>query len=439
MDLLREDAAAEYDRRFDALFRLAQDLNVPAAEAIELIHDVLISALSKPQIPDPDTWLAAAFRNAAKEREARMLIFRRRAADRAREFEETARRLLQERKDAPAQVDPLLRNTHPDHWPALAELSELQTVGALERLAHHFGEWLTKEPVHAHAIAGLKVAVAEAIPAHAYPAIVIRQVRAHAWKDLGKALHILGRNDEALDMFETAEQRLDAGRGTLAHDLAIVHFNRAMALQELERFEESGRLLAESRQVFREHGDTRNAILCGLAQGVLMQRLRRYREAREIYLLLLASTRDIDKESLASIHQSIGFCSIELGDFSAAEESLDYAIQLFESLEKPVYVSRVELGKGRLFIRRGEPSRGISKLRPVRLEFLRHSMHEEAGLCGLEMVEALLLLHRSEDAERLARTIVSEFSVAGLSMRAITALGYLSETIAARKAQPEGQ
>ena len=367
-----------------------------------------------------------------------MLTFpNQRAADRAREkFEETARRLQQEREDAPGLVDPLIRNTHPDHWPALAELSELQKVGALERLGHHFAEWLTKDPVHAYAIAGLAVAVAEAIPSHSYPAIVIGQVRAHAWKDLGKALHFLGRNEEALGMFETAEQRLDAGRGTLAHDLAIVRFNMAMSLQELERFDDSRRLLAESKQVFREHGDTRNAILCGLAEGILQQRLRRYREARETYLLLLASTRDIDKESLASIHQAIGFCSIELGDFSVAEENLDYAIQLFQNLEQPIYVSRVELGRGRLFVRRGEPSRGISQLRLVRRNFLRHSMHEEAGICGLEMVEAFLLLDRAEDADRLARTIVSEFSVAGLSTRAITALGYLAEAIAAKKAKP---
>ena len=38
-------------------------------------------------------------------------------------------------------------------------------------------------------------------------------------------------------------------------------------------------------------------------------------------------------------------------------------------------------------------------------------------------------------AERLARTIIGEFSVAGLSKRAVTALGYLSEAITAKKAK----
>ncbi|HEX6096703.1 MAG TPA: hypothetical protein VF432_10300 [Thermoanaerobaculia bacterium] len=39
-----------------------------------------------------------------------------------------------------------------------------------------------------------------------------------------------------------------------------------------------------------------------------------------------------------------------------------------------------------------------------------------------------------EKAEMLARTIVSEFTLAGLSTRAITALGYLTEAIMLRKA-----
>jgi tetratricopeptide (TPR) repeat protein len=359
---------------------------------------------------------------------------RRNHGDRDREFRETARRLVQQRAAAPGIVDPLLQNTPRASWPVLAELPDLQTLGALERLANLFAEWLTKDAVHAKAIADLGVAVTEAMPGNAYPPPVMAQLRAYAWKDLGKALRFLGKNDEAIEAFTIAERHLEAGRGTLVHDLAIVRFNLAMSLQEVDRYDESRTILAESKQVFRNHGDLRNTILCGLAEGVLLQRLRRFREARETYLLLLASSRDIDTESLASIHQVVGMCSIELGDFREAEENLAYAITLFRQLKQPLYILRIELSRGRLLIRRGEPASGISHLRRIRLDFLRQSMHEEAGICGLEMVEAFLLLERPADAEILARTIVSEFTLAGLNTRAITALGYLSEAIAARKA-----
>lgn len=366
-----------------------------------------------------------------------MLRFPRRTpADRAREFAETAGRLQRERAEAPGIVDALLQRDPRAGWPALVERPELQTCGALERLGRLFAEGLSKDAVHAKAIAELAVAVAEALPEGSYPAIVMGQLRAHAWKDLGKALRFLGRNQEAIEVFATAEKHLDVGGGGLAHDVAIVRFNLAASLQEVERFEESRALLVESKQVFRDHGDTRNTILCGLGEGMLLQRLKRFREAREVYLLLLASTREIEKESLASIHQAIGFCSIELADFGDSEENLAYAVQLFQELKQPIYVMRVQLGRGRLFIRRGEPVKGISHLRLVRLDFLRQSMHEEAGICGLEMVEGYLLLEQADQAEMLARTIISEFTMAGLNTRAITALGYLTEAIAAKEAKP---
>lgn len=366
-----------------------------------------------------------------------MLRFPRRPPpDRARESAQTDARLQKERAEAPGILDPLLQNTPRADWSRLVELPELQTCGTLERLGNLFAESLTKDAGHAKAIAELAVSLSEALPAASYPAVIIGQLRAHAWKDLGKAFRFLGNNLDALEAFTTAEAHLGVGRGALSHDLAIVRFNLAASLQEMGRFEESRALLVESKQIFRDHGDTRNTILCGLGEGLLLQRLKRFREAREVYLLLLASTREIQEESLAAIHQAIGFCSIELEDFADAEENLTYAVQLFKKLRQPIHISRVELGRGRLFIRRGEPAKGISHLRLVRLDFLRQSMHEEAGICGLEMVEGHLLLDQADKAEILARTIVSEFTLAGLNTRAITALGYLSEAIAAKEAKP---
>ncbi|HEX6098987.1 MAG TPA: tetratricopeptide repeat protein [Thermoanaerobaculia bacterium] len=213
------------------------------------------------------------------------MSFRRRIdRNRTREFAETGRRLTQERKAAPGIVDPLLQKTARTNWPALAERPELQTAGALERLGNLFAERLTQDAVHAKAIADLAVSAAEAMPEHLYPAVVIGQLRAHAWKDLGKALRFLGKNEESVEAFATAEQRLEVGPAALAHDLAIVRFNLAVSLQELDRYDESRALLSEAKQVFKDHDDTRNAIYCALGEGVLLQRLKRFREAREVYL-----------------------------------------------------------------------------------------------------------------------------------------------------------
>jgi tetratricopeptide (TPR) repeat protein len=368
-----------------------------------------------------------------------MLTFRRRrriAAERLREFAETGRRLTAERASAAATVDPLLRNTPRADWPALSELPELQTCGALERLGNLFAEQLTKDSAHAKAIAELAVSVAEAMPYDTYPPPVVDQLRAHAWKDLGKALRFLGRNQEAIEVFATAEEHLHGGYGTLVHDVAIVRFNLAMSLQEVERYDESRALLAESKEIFKGHGDTKNAHLCGFSEGVLLQRLRRFREAREIYLLLLAATPDLDAESRAAAHHAIGFCSVDLGEFEAADTSLRQAVALYRELNQPIHALKAEIGQGRRLVRMGQLTPAVDDLNRIRRQFLKHSLHEEAGICALEIVEAYLMLGYASQAENLAKTIISEFTLAGLNTRAITAVGYLTEAIEMKKAIP---
>lgn len=361
--------------------------------------------------------------------------FRRRIdRQRVQEFAETARRLQRERAEAAEVVERLLKETPAEEWPALAERLELQTSGVLEKLGNYVAATLERDPRQALLAARLAFAIAHNIDPHEYPPVVIAQLRGHAGKDLGQSLAYLGRYTEALDVLTSAEAHI-RDFGTLAHDRAIVQFVRATTLQEVDRHDESLALLAECKQVFRDHGDERRALFCGIAEGVLLHRLRRYREAREMYLLLLAGTPEsIDRESMACLHNVIGHCSIDLGDFATAEVHLGRAVQLFTEIRQPMQAAKAELGRGRLLVRKGDVARGIAHLRATRGDFLRHGMIEEAGICGLEIVEALLLHGQAVEAETLARKIIGEFTAAGLNTRAITALGYLSEAIASRKA-----
>lgn len=353
---------------------------------------------------------------------------------RVAEFAAAARKLQQERESSLHVVEQVLRDTPAERWPELAERTELRTWGALEQLANLGARVLESDPRHALAIAELAVAIAEGIPENLYPAVVITQLRAHAWKDIGQALAYLGRHPEALHALDQAEAHV-MRYGALAHDRAIVRFVRATTLQEIDRHDESFALLAECKEVFRDHGDHRRLLLCGIAQGVLLHRLRKYREAREVYLLLLSGTRDtIDREAEACLHNVIGHCSVDLGDYDAAEMHLARAVRLFDELGQPMQAAKAELGRGRVLVRTGHGVRGIEHLREIRSRFLLHGMTEEAGLCGLEIVEAMLLRGDAGAAETLARRIIAEFTAASLNTRAITALGYLSEAIAARRA-----
>ncbi|MGZ5472972.1 MAG: hypothetical protein ACXW31_04120 [Thermoanaerobaculia bacterium] len=372
----------------------------------------------------------------SNERKPAVLAGFRRRIDhaRAQEFAETARRLQRERVEAADVVEKLLKETPPEGWPALAERRDLQTCGALEKLGNSVAQILGSDPRQARAIAELAVSIAEAIPERAYPAPILAQLRAHAWKDLGKALLYLGKHDNALLAVDQADACI-AAYGALAHDRAIVGLVRAETLQQMDRYDQAFAVLAESKRIFRDHGDDRRLLLAGIAGGVLLHRLRKYREAREAYLLLLAGMHDtMDSDSAACLYNVIGHCSVELDDFDAAEAYLTRAVALFGEMGQTLQAAKAELGRGRMFIRDGRVDRGIAHLRKIRAQFLRGGLIEEAGLCGLEIVEGLLLRGNASDAVHLARQIIADFTTAALSKRAISALGYLEDAIAARRA-----
>lgn len=354
--------------------------------------------------------------------------------ERLREFAETGRRLQREREDAAEVVEKVLKETPAELWPALAERRELQTCGALERLGNYVAEVLGRDPRHARAVAELAVSVAEAIPESVYPPPILAQLRAHAWKDLAKALLYVGRFDDALNAADRADACI-VTFGSLGHDHAIVGLVRAEILQQIDRYDEALAVLAECKRIFREHTDDRRLLLAGIAEGVLLHRLRKFREAREAYLLLLASNRDsIDQESLACLHHAIGHCSVDLGDFDVADANLLRAIAMFQELKQPLQALKSELGRGRMFVHSGRIDRGIAHLRTTRMQFLRSGLVEEAGICGLETVQGLLMRGDASEAATLARQIIVEFTEASLSKRAISALGHLEEALAARRA-----
>jgi len=60
-----------------------------------------------------------------------------------------------------------------------------------------------------------------------------------------------------------------------------------------------------------------------------------------------------------------------------------------------------------------------------------HEMVEDAGMCGLELVELYLISEDVAEAVRLAREIAQQFLTAGLNERAQVALGYLNEALTA--------
>jgi tetratricopeptide (TPR) repeat protein len=351
---------------------------------------------------------------------------------RVAEFASMARRLQREREESADVVTRALHETPREQWKALAARPELLTSGALDRLAALADE-LERDPQEGLAVAELATVIAAALPLESYPRIVIAQLRAHAWKDRARALCYLGRYDEAMSALDRAEAEL-VPVGTLAHDRAIVDFVRSIVLQHLRRYEEAEALLAQCREVFSDFGDERLYRQCTVACGNLLVRRGDYRAARE---LLTPVLRDSDPHSTARARFALGWCAIHLGMPEDALEHFKEAERRNRQLGAEVEAVRAAYGAGSALLHLGRLDEAIGKLGYARREFLGHALVEEAGLSALEIVEAHMLRDETDAARTLAATIVRECTDAGLSRRALTALAYLNDAIAASNATPE--
>ena len=297
---------------------------------------------------------------------------------------------------------------------------------ALRELGRQFQACVQQNPMEALAITELAVSAADAS--------VSAPLAAYTWRDHAIALRLLARYEESFAAHDRAERILPPGE---RHDpaRANVLFARVATLQEAGRLDEAMPLLRQCRRVFEQQGDRRGQLFADISEAVLLHRKGRYREACEIGRSILPAAEELGGPStVATIHNNIGHAAIEAGELALAKSHLSEAARLFTQIGEPLQAARAEMGRGRLLIREGRIEQGIERLHRVREEFLRHNLVEEAGLCGLDIVEAHLARGAAIEAEAFARQIVREFTAARLNARAITALGYLSEAITARKA-----
>ncbi|MDQ3280159.1 MAG: tetratricopeptide repeat protein [Acidobacteriota bacterium] len=358
----------------------------------------------------------------------------RRVPDPARvaEFAATARR-LQEERAASADITRTLASTPREQWARFANDPSWRTSGVLERLSQEIDARLDREPLVAFAISELATSIAAALPDGLYPRVMLAQLRARAWQDRGQALNFLARYDEALEALNRADAQL-AAFGTLAHDQAIVLFVRATVLQHLRRYDEAQAALAECSKVFEEHGDTRLQRKAQFAFANLLVRRGDFRTARTLLLELVG---DADSGSLSIARQALGWCAMHL---NAPHEALDHfndAMRLSAARGATLDVARAAYGAGSALLRTGALDEALDRLTLARSRFLMHQLIEEAGLSGLEIVEVWMLRDELEAARDLAADIVREFTTAGLNRRAVAALAYLNDAIAASSATPE--
>jgi tetratricopeptide (TPR) repeat protein len=349
--------------------------------------------------------------------------------NREEEFTTTAARLERERNTSPDVVARYLRDTPLDEWPRLAEMPELRNNAALEQMSEEVRRRLHRKPREALAIANLTASIAESLHPSQYPAVVLAQLKANAWKDRASTLRYLARYDEAIEAAERGEEAL-APFASLEHDRAIVRMVKGMALAQLELFDEAHAILSECRRIFRDHGDIKRSVHAGRAEASTLYQASRHTESHALLQELLQDAiAEGDLESQAGIYNNLGYCSTQLGDFKAANIHFSEAVAKFTDLGFAAEVARTERGAGLVLVARGQTTSGLTRLRDALRAFRAAGMVEDAGLCALNVAEVLLERGNRAEARSLTQNVIDEFTTARMNERAIAAVVGLRDAI----------
>jgi tetratricopeptide (TPR) repeat protein len=257
-------------------------------------------------------------------------------------------------------------------------------------------------------------------------------IRANACRELAYALFYIGRLNEAETAVDQAEElfrQLPEGEIELARTALI----RASLLRARDQVAEAIGLARNAAGVFERCGDRPRYLKARMVEGNLRYQSGDVSGALAIWLEL---EDEAPADTLGLLLHNIGHAYRDLHDFTSARSYFDRAVAEYASRGMEVETIRTRWVLGQMLILAGTPSEGLPILHAARRDFERLGMELEAALVGLELAEALLIAGQIDQVARICRTILDRFVKEGMMSRAITALAYLREAVAAEKATP---
>lgn len=305
---------------------------------------------------------------------------------------------------------------------------EWRKAGFVQELTAAANTALDSDPRSALALAQLALAIATTIPAGSYPAPVQAKIEGTAWKEIGLAHYYMSEYDASLRAYDSSIRAYSTA-SALAHDEAVIEFARAIVLVDLDRYDEALAILSRVEPLFVDFGDQKHIVQVKALRGNLCLRLHRWEDAVPIYENALAEVPADDLHTRSVLLANLGEALAELGRVNHAVVMLHDAQQTFAGLGMTIEATRCEWKLGRLLIQTGEYSKAVAMLFRIRRFFLEKGLPEEAGMAGLDLVDASIAIGATDGVHALVSQILSELTAANLNSRALTALAYLRDVL----------
>lgn len=327
--------------------------------------------------------------------------------------------------------------------PVLAAMANLRTLGkryltggVVRRLNAHANSICESEPLDALTFAEAAISVAEALREDLYPAQAVFEMRGTAWKEQARALHLLGRLNEALDSLGRAERsyrRLASPGFGLANAAHV----RAAVLYEQQRLDEAATIAEQAEKAFFHLGDDERRMKAVYLRACIRYEAHDPESAIALFGVVVDYGEETDNATwIARGSYALGNCEVERNKLGDASMHFQKALAVFREIGPPTERVKTEWGVARVLLHAGKRSEAIRRLSDVAAEFEARGMVTDMALVGLDTAEALLGLGRPDEIVDLASRLFRVFKDAGMLTGALTALAYLKEAAAAGKLTP---
>jgi tetratricopeptide (TPR) repeat protein len=311
---------------------------------------------------------------------------------------------------------------------------EALTYGFAVELVERAVALLNTAPADAVEAARIAVEVGERLRVDAYPHDFVIGARANAYREYAYALFYIGRLNEAETAVNAAEQ-LFRQMPVPDIELARTALIRSVLLFARDRIAEAIPLAEQAGRLFADFGERPRYVKARMTEATLRYRGGDLRGALAIWLALENEPVELG-ETFGLLLHNIGHAYRDLNEFTEARAYLERATTVYAEYGMHAEKVRTRWVVGQLLVLTGQMPAGLRVLQTARKEFEQLGMELDAALVGLELAEALLVDGQIDQVAQICRTILDRFVRERMVSRAITALAYLREAVAAEKATP---
>lgn len=320
-------------------------------------------------------------------------------------------------------------------WPQrLRQAENVYTAGMVRQLLERMRQFISTSPANALQVTAMAVDIANALPVADYPCDYAVKLRAQAYRDHAYVLSFMGRYPEALEIAEKSKRLFDQVP-LPEYDLARLAQVKATILRCIDRVDEAVALAREAAETFLRFGDRARYVNARVIEAAMVFESGDYKTALQIWTAVEDDPALDTVTRLGMVH-NIAICYRELGEVDKAAERLRICTDEYAEMGIPVERTRSRRSLGQTLVKSGRYRDAIPVLRQSWREFIDLDLVADAGLAALELAEALLLAGEPAEVPAICRNIVAQFTRAGMTSRAITALSFLREAVALGQANP---